>query len=412
MKLNKHYISNSILENYNISIPNYTREKMNIKKFDELFQENIKLKKTPTLSVVYIVKNEENTIQKSINSIISIADEIIILDTGSTDNTVSVINNMNNDNIKLYFSKWKDDFSYARNLANSYATSDWILTMDSDEIFEQSDISFKKTLYELQKIVKYKEFVYNLIIDSNSNTFTSGRLKYNNTELRYQGKVHESYFINGEFPLYINLNFKIKSKNRMNKQKRMYYNKLLKETISSISNNIRWKYIYIRDNIQDFSFKDLEKYITNIIIVDPKKFIDRDNLVDTPYTSDIFLTLIFKAIISNEKKVADRYIKLYSKIYKYNCDIFYLDYSLKLNNIIEDLNDLLTSFMQKYASIEDDLSLFNVKDIDTILILLLIHNGYIDEAREMLKDFQKKYPNLSLYKSNIIKLILSSNIQS
>lgn len=68
--------------------------------------------------------------------------------------------------------------------------------------------------------------------------------------------------------------------------------------------------------------------------------------------------------------------------------------------------------MQKYASIEDDLSLFNVKDIDTILILLLIHNGYIDEAREMLKDFQKKYPNLSLYKSNIIKLILSSNIQS
>src|SRR5690606_5305106 len=78
-------------------------------------------------------KNEQKVISRCISSIIDVADEVIILDTGSTDNTMNEIKKFNDEKIKVYQEEWQNDFSIARNSAIDKATKDWIFMIDSDE---------------------------------------------------------------------------------------------------------------------------------------------------------------------------------------------------------------------------------------------------------------------------------------
>ena len=90
----------------------------------------------PTLSVCMIVKNEENCVERSLQSIQALADEIVIVDTGSTDETLAICRRFTD---KIFHFSWNDDFSAARNFALSNATSDWILFLDADEVIAEED---------------------------------------------------------------------------------------------------------------------------------------------------------------------------------------------------------------------------------------------------------------------------------
>lgn len=84
----------------------------------------------PKLSLCMITKNEEKFLVEAINSVKSIVDEIIVVDTGSTDATVEIANSLG---AKIFFFEWCDDFSVARNESLKHATGDWILVLDGDE---------------------------------------------------------------------------------------------------------------------------------------------------------------------------------------------------------------------------------------------------------------------------------------
>lgn len=89
-----------------------------------------------TLSVCMIVRNEENCIERSLQSLQGLADEVIIVDTGSTDKTLAIAQRFT---AKIFHFPWTDDFSAARNFALSQATSSWILVLDADEVIAQED---------------------------------------------------------------------------------------------------------------------------------------------------------------------------------------------------------------------------------------------------------------------------------
>ena len=91
-----------------------------------------------SLSVVYLVRNEQDYIYKSIKSIESIADEIIIIDTGSIDRTIEICSAFN---AKIYKYKWADDFSDARNFSLTKCTQDYILYLNADEIIDEGGCS-------------------------------------------------------------------------------------------------------------------------------------------------------------------------------------------------------------------------------------------------------------------------------
>lgn len=90
-----------------------------------------------TISLCMIVKNEEQRLDKCLSSLVSNMDEIIIVDTGSTDKTKEIARKYTD---KIYDYTWENDFSKARNFAASKATMDYIYTADADEYLEPEDM--------------------------------------------------------------------------------------------------------------------------------------------------------------------------------------------------------------------------------------------------------------------------------
>jgi glycosyltransferase involved in cell wall biosynthesis len=83
-----------------------------------------------SLSVCLITKNEQDNLERALSSVEPVADEIIITDTGSTDNTISIAESFG---AKISNFDWCDDFSAARNYNFSQAECDWIFWIDADE---------------------------------------------------------------------------------------------------------------------------------------------------------------------------------------------------------------------------------------------------------------------------------------
>ena len=110
--------------------------KMNQEKIDEKIKE-------PTISACMIVKNEEKFLAQCLDSIKDVVDEIIVVDTGSTDSTMEIAKRYTD---KVYFHEWQNSFSEARNYSIQFAQCDWILQIDADEKFEQKDAHLLKAV--------------------------------------------------------------------------------------------------------------------------------------------------------------------------------------------------------------------------------------------------------------------------
>jgi len=104
-----------------------------------------------------IVKNEEAVLERCLNSIKDAVDEIIIVDTGSTDSTKAIAYKYTE---KVYDFEWVQDFSAARNEAFSKATCDYQMWLDADDVFPKASVKqltkLKKTLAPTVDIVTMK----------------------------------------------------------------------------------------------------------------------------------------------------------------------------------------------------------------------------------------------------------------
>jgi Flp pilus assembly protein TadD len=92
----------------------------------------------PTLSFIMIVKNEEHCLGECLGAIHGVADEIVVVDTGSSDGTVAVAQEYG---AKVVEIPWDDDFAEARNRSIQEATGDWLLHLDADEIVDPAGVT-------------------------------------------------------------------------------------------------------------------------------------------------------------------------------------------------------------------------------------------------------------------------------
>ena len=97
------------------------------------------------ISLCMIVRDEERVLERCLSSIADLVDEIVIVDTGSTDRTKEIAKKFTD---QIYDFQWVDDFSKARNFAFSHAIMDYIMTMDADEVLENSDVKHFRSLKE------------------------------------------------------------------------------------------------------------------------------------------------------------------------------------------------------------------------------------------------------------------------
>jgi len=86
-----------------------------------------------SLSAVLIVKDEEDVLEACLSAVAPFVDEIVVYDTGSTDRTLEIARAHADLVIEGH---WDDDFSAARNRALAHATTDWVLSLDADEVAE------------------------------------------------------------------------------------------------------------------------------------------------------------------------------------------------------------------------------------------------------------------------------------
>lgn len=152
-----------------------------------------------TLSLAMIVKNEENTLTDSLESIKNIVDEIIIVDTGSQDKTKEIARRYTD---LIFDFKWVYDFSAARNFSFSKATKDYIMWLDADDVIYEKDrqalLHLKTTLDPLVDVVIMP---YNLLSKENPNevicTFYRERIVKRAKGFKWFDPVHEYLLFSG-----------------------------------------------------------------------------------------------------------------------------------------------------------------------------------------------------------------------
>ena len=110
------------------------------------------------LSLCMIVKNEEASLPQTLDSVKAIADEMIVLDTGSTDRTVEVAKKFG---AKVYHFEWCNDFSAARNEALKYVQGNWVLVLDADEVLTTEIVpqlkeAIKSDRYLVINLIRYE----------------------------------------------------------------------------------------------------------------------------------------------------------------------------------------------------------------------------------------------------------------
>lgn len=145
-----------------------------------------------TISLCMIVKEEEDVIGRCLASIADLVDEIIIVDTGSTDRTKEIAAEYTT---RIYDFKWIDDFAAARNFAFSKAESMYCMWLDADDIMQESDrrefASLKKTLSPSTDVVMMR---YNTGFDAKGNvtfSYYRERIVKNHAGMQWIGAVHE-----------------------------------------------------------------------------------------------------------------------------------------------------------------------------------------------------------------------------
>ncbi|MGL5750856.1 MAG: glycosyltransferase, partial [Paraclostridium sp.] len=146
------------------------------------------------LSIVMMVKNEEKFLYKTLDALKplmnKIDSELIVLDTGSNDNTVEIAKQFTE---KVYFKEWNNDFADMRNTSISYAKGKWLLVIDADEVlikFEKLIGFFKSGDYKNYNTasIKLKNYTSNDLKEYN---YMCINRFFRNIEFKYEGSIHE-----------------------------------------------------------------------------------------------------------------------------------------------------------------------------------------------------------------------------
>ena len=141
------------------------------------------------ISLSMIVKNEEKHLRECLESVRDIVDEIVLVDTGSTDNTVKIAKEFE---AKIFHFDWINNFAAARNFSLSNCKGDWILYLDADERLSEKSIKDLKLLTANKKKAAYYCQVRS-IDDKNDrpSLMSYVRLFANDNEIKFEGAVHE-----------------------------------------------------------------------------------------------------------------------------------------------------------------------------------------------------------------------------
>lgn len=371
-----------------------------------------------TISANVMIKNEERCITRCLNSLIPYVDEIILVDTGSTDNSIKFINDLNCHKIKLFNYKWCDSFSTIRNYMLTKSTCDVIFVIDADEYLDEN-----VNIFEFKNLVSYLISTFNdkvvisptLIDSDNTKCDSLVRIFKNSGSFYYYGCVHEelrhSY---GSLPDLISINIilnhdgyesdQVIKKNKINRNIN-----LLKKTLEMESTNYRWLFFLMRDM---YIFERFDQELLAIANECLEKIQLEDvSVINYKRQSYIYIGLIFYRF--GKVKELNNIVNMINTIYPDNIDCFYLELLSAKTNLTSFVQNLENKFTA-LKSLSEFETILNIKRTYIITELfwiyfcameyekcfLLLTNLNNDEKDKVLKDVKIK---LSIIERGVLK---------
>lgn len=313
------------------------------------------------ISICMIVKNESKVLEKSLESIKDYNFEIIIVDTGSEDNTKEIASKYTKN---VYDFKWCNDFSEARNFSISKASNDLILVLDADEIVVDLDEKqLKKIIIENNKkvgrVIRKNEYYRDgnkFIYKEYVNRF------FNKNMYKYNGIIHEQIvkknneaYKTYNLPIVIHhLGYSNEEINRKNKTIRNI--ELLKEALKK---NLNDPYIYYQLG---------KSYYMNENFIEAKynfeKALSFNLNTQLEYVQDLIETYGYSLIKLGEYKNSMKLLNLYEE-YKKSADFIFLVALIYMNNglfkeAIEEFEKSKKIETSKMEGVNDYLANYNI----------------------------------------------------
>lgn len=347
------------------------------------------------ISLCMIVKDEEKVIKRCLDSIYDIVDEIIIVDTGSTDRTKDIISTYT-DNI--YDFEWVNDFAKARNYSFSKATKDYILWLDADDVFLEED---RKKLIKLKEemdgTVDVYTMVYNYSQDENGKPIiVQRRERIVKRENNYQwlSPIHEVIVPTGNIvDTDIVVTHEIKDINRNLK----IFEQMIKNHVEF---DDRQEYCYAKElyflqHIPE-AIKQYNQFISKYI----KEYDKRKDLL---YSALIELSDCYKRTVNEEKEwetlllilknqvpgkeCLNRIADIFFRKKKYNEAIFWFEKALEIEDTVD------SSYQNYYSNICIGVCYYWLGDLEKA-------NKYNEEGGKINKNDKIYLKNKTIYESN------------
>lgn len=357
-----------------------------------------------TISACLIVKNEEKLLAQCLESIKDVVNEIIIVDTGSTDSTVDIAKSYTE---KVYFHEWQNDFSEARNHSISFAQSDWIFIIDADEKLEIKDLPILRSVLRSDK--------FDSIFAAVLSDLPSGTSKHYSQRFFRRGKGHYEGIVHNQL---------VCEGNSLVTDIRVYHygynldqdkmNKKFKRTESllknQISNNPNYMFawmnlvrIYKCQELWDDAINTANEVITT-----------KKDLLDTTNYQMIVYDMAYSLFSKKEYDKADKVCMDVLKSYPDNLDINFITGSI---NICKGNYEKAIRYYKRYLRISEEKS--GITNYSNLIVDTYSSQGQawnnigsayaeLDRLDEATKSYNKaiSYKKDPLYYENLARISL------
>lgn len=367
-----------------------------------------------TFSLCMIVKNEEEVIERCLESVNDIVDEIVIVDTGSTEQTKEIVKKFTD---QIYDFEWIDDFSAARNYSFSKATMEYILWLDADDIILEEDrIKLKELKNSIDPSVSSVMMKYNYAFDEFGNVtlcFSRERLVKRSKNPKWIDPIHEYIKIDGNK---INSDISITHKRVHNDSDRnlRIFEKMIAEGKKFSARNLFYfaKELYYHDKIAD-------------AIVYFNKFIDLgDGWVEDIINACYHMALCYSRIGNKKERVkillksfeyglprAEISCQLgnyYFEEKDYNKAIFWYELATNLKKPENSLGFIRESYWGYIPNIQLCVCYYRLGNIDMAIKYNEKASEYKPKARSVLYNkrlFKNRKPNAEKTETKLMKIV-------
>ena len=264
------------------------------------------------LSICVIAKNEEKTLPRLIQSLKNVYDQFVVVDTGSTDRTLEIAQELG---LEVYQYEWNDSFADARNYACSFARGEWIFCPDCDEIMKEPE-EFRTFLEKVSNSVDVVAIDLQLSWDEFGNVldhFSALRCFRKGTHL-WEGRIHEHLVPTTDSPSVVARCNKAWLEHHPDTQKsRGFYMELLRECVERYPDNPRYLFYAGREALSYGLTSEAEDYLKRCLEV--HKW-DEERCQALLYLAKIYLDR------GDEEKSLD-YLALAAREYPYRREPFF-----------------------------------------------------------------------------------------